>query len=104
MKNYKKTLPEGSPSDIYSPLDGPGNGSQDQLFFENLEWLTTEETAVYLRKVSRSGVPQINTVHQMVCRGLLRRRKFGGRLYFRRRELDYLIENFTEGTTKGVFR
>lgn len=72
-------------------------GSKPRLFFENLEWLTTEETAIYLRKVSPDGTPQLNTIHQMVCRGLIRRRKFGGRLYFRRRELDYLIESQFEG-------
>ena len=92
MKNYKNSLPEAGTSGIYSPIDGPENGSPDQLFFEKLEWFTTKEAAVYLRKVSPAGEPQTNTIHQMVCRGLIRRRKFGGRLFFKRRELDYLIE------------
>ena len=63
------------------------------MLFENLEWFTTAEAAIYLRRLNADGLPSMNTVHQMVSRGLLRRRKFAGRLYFKRRELDYLIES-----------
>lgn len=66
-------------------------GSQ-QIFENKSEWLTTAEAAVYLRKTNPGGMPSINAVHKMVSQGRIRRRKFAGRLYFRRKELDYLIE------------
>lgn len=55
------------------------------LLFENLIWLTTKETAQYLRR-------SVNSVHILVSRKKLRARKFGNKLYFKREELDYLIE------------
>lgn len=60
--------------------------------FEKLEWLTTKEAAIYLRKFSPVGEPSENAVHKLVSKGSIRRRKFGGRLFFRKRELDFLIE------------
>jgi len=62
------------------------------LFFENLEWLTTAEAAAYLRKFSPLGNPSSNAIHKLVSQGKIRRRKFAGRLFFKRKELDYLIE------------
>ncbi len=60
--------------------------------FKNLIWLTTKEASVYLRK-------NVNSIHILVSRGKLRARKFCNRLYFKRDELDYLIETskFTGG-------
>lgn len=58
----------------------------DDGFFENLKWLTTEETVKYLRKST-------NAVRILVHRKILRARKFQRRLYFRRDELDYLLES-----------
>lgn len=55
------------------------------MFFYNLIWLTTKEAAVYLRK-------SVNAIHTLVSRGQLRARKYSNRLYFKREELDYLIE------------
>lgn len=55
------------------------------LLFENLIWLTTKEAAVYLRR-------SVNAVHTLVSRRKLRARKFSNRLYFKKDELDYLIE------------
>ncbi len=55
------------------------------LFFENLVWLTTEEAVQYLRK-------NTNAIRILVHRGILRARKFRGRLYFRKDELCALIE------------
>jgi hypothetical protein len=66
--------------------------SGSNLFFENLEWLTTAEAAVYLRKFCPTGTPSVNAVHKLVSQGKIRRRKFSGRLFFKRKELDYLIE------------
>ncbi|HLE12845.1 MAG: hypothetical protein A2504_00420 [Bdellovibrionales bacterium RIFOXYD12_FULL_39_22] len=53
--------------------------------FNNLIWLTTKEASVYLRK-------SVNAIHTLVSRRKLRARKFTNRLYFKRDELDYLIE------------
>ena len=55
------------------------------LFFENLIWLTTKEAARYLRKSTYD-------VRVLVYRKILRYRKFRRRLYFKREELDALIE------------
>ena len=53
--------------------------------FNKLIWLTTEEAASYLRKSA-------NAIRIMVHKKILRARKFRRRLYFRREELDALIE------------
>jgi excisionase family DNA binding protein len=55
------------------------------LIFENLIWLTTEEAAIYLRKSA-------DAVRHLVYRGDLRARKFKRRLYFKRDELDELLD------------
>lgn len=55
------------------------------MFFDNLIWLTTKEAAVYLRR-------SVNAIHILVSRRKLRARKFSNRLYFKKEELDYLIE------------
>ncbi|MBT4792676.1 MAG: helix-turn-helix domain-containing protein [Halobacteriovoraceae bacterium] len=61
------------------------------LFFDNLIWMTTEDTAKYLRKT-------VNAIRIMVHRRVLRARKFRNRLYFRREELDELLESsFLQG-------
>lgn len=56
-----------------------------ERFFENLIWLTTEEAARYLRKSS-------NAIRILVYKKILRARKFQRRLYFKKDELDALIE------------
>ena len=53
--------------------------------FNNLIWMTTEEAAFYLRKTS-------NAIRLLVFKGDLKARKFKRRLYFRRDELDTLID------------
>ncbi len=65
-----------------------GTPHRVSLFFDNLIWLTTKEAAVYLRK-------SVNAIHLLVSRGQLKARKFGNRLYFKKQELDYLIETST---------
>lgn len=54
-------------------------------FFNNLIWMTTNEAAIYLRK-------SVNALRTAVCRGHIKARKFRRRLYFKRVELDKLIE------------
>lgn len=56
-----------------------------QVLFENLIWLTTDEAASFLRKTSHA-------LRQMVYKGKICPRKFGGRLYFKKEELNNLID------------
>ena len=61
------------------------NFSESSLLFNKLKWLTTKEAAAYLRR-------SVNAIHILVSRRHLRARKFRNRLYFKKKELDYLIE------------
>ncbi len=60
--------------------------ASDGVPFSNLEWLTSEEAAVYLRKTR-------NAIHLLVSRGFIRPRRLRRKLYFRRIELDRLLES-----------
>lgn len=75
---------------LYNPSGGANHRAS--LLFENLIWLTTKEAAVYLRK-------SVNAIHILVNRKQLKARKFQNRLYFKKKELDYVLEtsNFTGG-------
>lgn len=53
---------------------------------ENLVWMTSAEAAKYLRK-------SYGALRVMVCRGYVKPRIFRRRWYFKRSELDQLIEN-----------
>lgn len=55
-------------------------------FFDQLTWLNTDEAAKYLRKTK-------NALFIMVNRGYIRVRKYRRRLYFRKVELDRLLES-----------
>ncbi len=60
-------------------------------FFGNLIWMTTEEAARYLRKSA-------NAIRIMVHKKILKARKFHRRLYFKKDELNALIEtSFVKG-------
>lgn len=48
-------------------------------------WLTTKEAAAYLGKTR-------NALWLLVSKGLLKKRKWQGRLYFKRSEIDRLLE------------
>ncbi len=48
-------------------------------------WLSTKETAQYLGKTR-------NAIWLLVSKGLLIKRKWNGRLYFKKSELDHLLE------------
>ncbi len=54
--------------------------------FDRLTWLNSKEAATYLRKTA-------NALRIMVYRGYIRPKKFHRRLYFRRLELDRLLES-----------
>ena len=55
-------------------------------FFNNLIWITTEEASEFLRKSTHA-------VRQMVYKGHVNARKFHGRLYFNKLELNQLIDS-----------
>ncbi len=55
-----------------------------EKLFNNQIWLKTDEAAKYLRK-------SINAVRILVHRGYLPFKKFRRRLYFKRKDLDALI-------------
>ncbi|MBY0472110.1 helix-turn-helix domain-containing protein [bacterium] len=58
----------------------------EEMVFDRLTWLDSKEAAKYLRKTA-------NALRIMVYRGYIRPRKFRRRLYFRRIELDRLLES-----------
>lgn len=49
----------------------------DQLF-DNLIWLTTNEVAIYLRRLTKDGKPSVGAIRNLIYRGKLRARKFWG--------------------------
>ncbi len=57
-----------------------------EVDFDHLTWLDSKEAAKYLRKTA-------NALRIMVSRGYIRARKFRRRLYFRKLELDRLLES-----------
>ena len=59
---------------------------QEDVIYDHLTWMNSEEAARYLRKTK-------NALLIMVNRGYIRPRKFRRRLYFRRVELDRLLES-----------
>jgi hypothetical protein len=67
---------------ISSGAVGPG-----EMFFDiKLVWLNSKEAACYLRKT-------VGALRTAVCRGYVRARKWKRRLYFRREDLDALLNN-----------
>jgi hypothetical protein len=68
-----------------STLEGATDREPEEVL-ERLTWMDSKEAAKYLRKTA-------NALRIMVYRGYLRPRKFRHRLYFRRIELDRLLES-----------
>ena len=60
--------------------------AENNKFFDNLVWLNSAEAADYLRKSA-------DAVRIAVSRGQLRARKWRRRLYFKKSELDFLLES-----------
>ena len=65
-------------------LQGVAELHSDALF-DNLEWLNSKEAALYLRKT-------YGALKVMVHRGHIRARKFRNSLYFKKSELNELLE------------
>ena len=59
--------------------------SGSSSLFDNLIWLTTDDAARFLRKST-------SALRQMTYKGIIKPRKLGGRLYFKKSELDQLID------------
>ena len=55
------------------------------LFFERQVWMSSEEAARYLRKT-------VGALRTAVCRGYIKARKWRRRLYFKKTELDRMLE------------
>lgn len=68
------------------------DSNESELLFNNLKWMTTNEAAFYLRKSA-------NAIRTAICRGQITAYKFRRRLYFKRSELDRLLE--TSSTVGG---
>lgn len=68
--------------------------SNEQQIFENLEWMNTEDAARYLRR-------SVGQIRNMVYRGQITFRKFNSRLYFRRSDLNRVIEFSNKGGPHG---
>ena len=62
-----------------------GRSINSDKFFDNLIWLNTEEAARYLRKSA-------NAIRILVHKKVLRARKFRRRLYFKKSELELLVD------------
>ncbi|HAZ12963.1 MAG: hypothetical protein A2X86_09245 [Bdellovibrionales bacterium GWA2_49_15] len=71
-----------------TPLQYSAVREKSPTLFYNLYWMTTNEAATYLRKSA-------NALRTAVCRGHITARKFKRRLYFKRSDLDRLIETST---------
>ena len=61
------------------------NEIHSPTLFDNRIWLSTDETAQYLGKTK-------NAIWILLSRGLLIKRKWRRRLYFKKSELDRLLE------------
>jgi len=57
-----------------------------EMLFENLVWLNSKDAANYLRKT-------VGALRAAVCRGQVRAYRWQRRLYFKRSELDRLLED-----------
>lgn len=66
--------------------------SHAEELFDNLVWMNSREAAAYLRKFTKEGEPSVGAIRAAVCRGQIRARKWRRRLYFKRVELDRLID------------
>lgn len=72
---------------IKQQISPSSSQEEEGKFFDNFDkWLRSEDAAKYLRT-------SVGQIRNMVYRGQLKARKFQNRLYFKRRELDSLLES-----------
>lgn len=67
--------------------------SAEAIFDRLTVWLNSEEAAIYLRKFTKDGKPSVGAIRAAVCRGLIRARRWRRRLYFKKAELDLMLES-----------
>lgn len=70
---------------MMKPIIPSGDSPEGQQIFENLVWLSSAEAAAYLRKTS-------GAIRIAVCRGHLPAHKWRRRLYFKKSDLDFVLE------------
>lgn len=78
MKNRKYPLPQSSGSLIgpdHDPIEG---------------YITVSEAADFLRRT-------VSGVYNLKCRGRIRGYKFGGKLLFKKSELDFCVKSSNKG-------
>lgn len=71
-----------------------------ETLFDNLLWLSTKDAAIYLRKFRKAdGKASEGAIRNAVWRGILKARKWRRRLYFKKTDLDRLLQNspFNDG-------
>lgn len=83
-KTYK---PNQLKNENLNDLKTCANDENDKLFFENLKWLTSSETVVYLRLNS------VGALRQLVYRRKIPFNKMGRKLLFNRAELDQFLQS-----------
>ncbi|OFZ52138.1 MAG: hypothetical protein A2381_19030 [Bdellovibrionales bacterium RIFOXYB1_FULL_37_110] len=83
MVNSADTNCNSTINEYSNAVDEP-KGTSTSLF-NNQIWLSTNEAAKYLGKTK-------NAIWILLCRGLLIKRKWRRRLYFKKTELDRLLE------------
>ena len=69
---------------------GESQKKADSGFFDNLDWLTILEAAIYLRRFKRKkpAEPSSGAVYNLITRYKLRTTKSLGRVYVFRSDLD----------------
>lgn len=74
-------------------------GHPSSLFsnFSELDWLSIDEAAVYLRMLTRNGEPDINTMRNLANKGRIPFYKPFKKLMFRRSDLQKLVETSRNG-------
>ena len=60
--------------------------------FDNLVWMNTKDAAVYLRKFSEDGRPSEGAIRKLASRGALHPRVWRRRLYFKKVDLDLILD------------
>ena len=88
MENSNVISLQASTRKNHSAIDCDAK-SEENIELDSLVWLSSHEAARYLRK-------SYGALKVMVYRGHIRARKFRRRLYFKRRELDQLLETIEQ--------
>ena len=72
-------------NEVVEVTDSSDNGEQENVVFDNLVWLSSAEAAIYLRKSA-------NALRTAVSRGQIPAHKWRRRLFFKKSDLENLIQ------------